>query len=485
MSLQSVPRLSFSFFPSRPVEVEVSPSPLTSDAGLLVFRQLDDQIRLTEQFAAAIEDKRDSTFTQQSVLSMVRQRIYGILADYEDQNDHDTLRSDPVFKLITDRLPEDRDLASQPTLSRFENSASIADLWRLRDALLDEFIQSFDQPPGHLTLDLDAFDDPAHGNQQLIMFHGYYEQYQYLPIAITCAENDMVPLVGLRYGTCPAYLGADNDLRYLVPKLRAVWPDVHIQVRGDSGFGVPLMYNVCRELRLSYTFGIGMNPRLCSLSDDLLKQAVQVYEETKEPQRLFLAEQYQADTWPEPQAIVIKVEAHAEGTNRRAVVTNRPGWGVLPAAVYDEYAERGESENRNKELKRELQADRLSDHRFMANFFRLYLHAAAMNLLVRLRHVVVLPPPTADEIGLPAELPTGAIDMPHRRRFFNKRRERDPLGEGFACTWRTLLIKVAAEVITRARRVIVRLSASWPHLDHFLAVGRAVASRPTTPCSPG
>jgi hypothetical protein len=482
MSLQSVPSLSLSFLPSRPVEVEVSAAPLTSDAGLLVFRELDEQIDFTKQFAAAIEDKRDGTFTQQSVLSMVRQRIYGILADYEDQNDHDTLRSDPVFKLIADRLPEDRDLASQPTLSRFENSVSIADLWRLRDALLDEFIQSFDQPPAHLTLDLDAFDDPAHGNQQLIMFHGYYEQYQYLPIAITCAENDMVPLVGLRYGTCPAYLGADNDLRYLVAKLRAVWPDVHIHVRGDSGFGVPVMYTVCRELRLSYTFGIAMNPRLCSLSDDLLKQAVQVYEETKEPQRLFVAEKYQAGTWPEPQSIVIKVEAHAEGTNRRAVVTNRPGWGVLPASVYDEYAERGESENRNKELKRELQADRLSDHRFMANFFRLYLHAAAMNLLVRLRRVVALPSPTAAELGLPAELPASAIDMPHRRRYFNRRRERDPLGEGFACTWRTRLIKVAAEIITRARRVIVRLSASWPYLNHLLAVGRAVAARPPTPC---
>ena len=136
------------------------------------------------------------TFTQQSLLSMVRQRIYGILADYEDQNDHDTLRSDPVFKLIADRLPDDPDLASQPTLSRFENAVSIPDLWRLRDVLVDLFIQSFDRPPRHLTLDIDAFDDPAHGQQQLIMFHGYYEQYQYLPIVITCAENDMVVLVG-------------------------------------------------------------------------------------------------------------------------------------------------------------------------------------------------------------------------------------------------------------------------------------------------
>jgi hypothetical protein len=480
MSLQSVSQLSLNFFRSRPVQFEISTAPLTSDAGLLPIREFDERIKLTEQFAAAIKDKRDATFTQQSVLSMVRQRIYGILADYEDQNDHDTLRSDPVFKLIADRLPNDRDLASQPTLSRLENSVSIPDLWRLRDALFNQFVRSFDRPPAHLTLDLDAFDDPAHGDQQLIMFHGYYEQYQYLPIVITCAENDLVLLVGLRYGTCPAYLGADNDLRYLVPKLRAIWPDVHIHIRGDSGFGVPVMYNACRELRLWYTFGIGMNSRLRALSDDLLKRAVEAYDQSGEPQRLFLAQAYQADTWPEPQSTVIKVEAHAEGTNRRAVVTNRPGWNVLPAAVYDEYAERGESENRNKELKRELQADRLSDHRFLANFFRLYLHAAALNLLVQLRHAVVLPPPTADLVGLPAELPAGAIDVPHRRRFFNIRRERDPLGEGFACTWRTRLIKVAAEIVTRARRVIVRLSASWPHLDHFLAVGQAVAGRPPT-----
>jgi len=484
MSLQSVPPLSFDFFPSRPVQIEISPAPLTTDAGLLPIRQFDGQIRLTEQFAAAIEDKRDPKYIEQSLLSMVRQRIFGILADYEDQNDHDTLRSDPVFKVIADRLPDDPDLSSQPTLSRFENSVSIADLWRLRDALVDQFIQSFRTPPGHITLDLDAFDDPAHGDQQLIMFHGYYEQYQYLPIVITCAENDVVLLVGLRYGTCAATLGVDNDLRYLVGRLRAVWPDVRIHVRGDSGFGVPLMYDVCQELRLSYTLGIGMNSRLREFSDDLLKQAIDAFEQTKVPQRLFLAVHYRADSWPAFQPIVIKVEVHAQGTNRRAVVTNRPGWEALPSAVYDEYAERGESENRNKELKRELQADRLSDHRFMANFFRLYLHAAALNLLVRLRHAVALPSPMAAELGLPAELPAAAIDVPHRRRFFNRRRERDPLGEGFACTWRTRLIKVAAEIVTRARRVIVRLSGSWPHLDHFLAVSRAIAPRPPTPSSP-
>ena len=397
MSLQPVPQLSFDFFPSRSIEIEVSDAPLTSDAGLLPLRQFDHQIRLTEQFANALHDRRDPTLTRQSVLSMVRQRIYGIIADYEDQNDHNTLRTDPVFKLIADRLPDDPDLASQPTLSRFENAVSIADLWRLRDVFVDLFLQSFDTPPRHLTLDIDAFDDPAHGQQQLVMFHGYYEQYQYLPIIITCAETDGTVLVGLRHGCCHASLGADDDLRYLMSRLRAVWPDVQVHVRGDSGLGVPRMYRVCQELRLSYTFGIGMNPRLQALSDGLLQEAVAHYERTGQPQRSFLLVEYQADSWPAPQPVVIKVEAHAQGTNRRAVVTNRPGCSVLPQAVYDEYAMRGESENRNKELKTELQADRLSDHRFLANFFRLYLHAAALNLLVRLRQAVVGTPPTSAE----------------------------------------------------------------------------------------
>ena len=472
MSLQPVPLFSFDFLPSRPVEIEVSHAPLTSDAGLIPIRQFDERVRLTEQFAAALHDPRDPTLTQQSLLSMVRQRVYGILADYEDQNDHDTLRSDPTFKLLADRLPDGPDLASQPTLSRFENAVSIPDLWRLRDFLVDLFLQSFREPPRHLTFDIDPFDDPAHGQQQLIMFHAYYDQYQYLPVAVTCAENDMVLLVGLRHGTCEPWLGVDNDLRYLLGRLRAVWPDVHVHVRGDSGLGVPRMYDVCQELGLSYTFGIGVNPRLRALSDDLEQLALDTYRQTGQAQRLFRLVAYQARSWPGSQPVVIKVEANAQGLNRRAVVTNRPGCQVLPSAVYDDYVLRGESENRNKELKAELHAGRLSDHRFLANFFRLYLHVAALNLLVRLRRAVARPAPT--DVSQPAGLPPEALDGPARKKFFNKRRERDPLGEGFACTWRTRLIKVAAEVTTRARRVIVRLSGSWPHLDHFLQVSRSV-----------
>jgi len=287
-----------------------------------------------------------------------------------------------------------------------------------------------------------------------------------------------VLLVGLRHGTCHTALGADDDLRYLVGRLRAVWPDVQLHLRGDSGFGIPMMYHVCEELRVTYTFGLGMNARLKALSKPLLSLAEAAYAEIGVPQRLFQPELYQADSWPTARQVVIKVEVHAQGTNRRAVVTNRPGWTVSPSAVYEEYAERGESENRNKELKRELAADRLSDHRFLANYFRLYLHAAALNLLVRLRRTVAASPFTPLELGLVTPLPAQALPERDRKRFFNRRRDADPLGEGFGCTWRTRLIKVAAEVITRARRVIVRLSASWPHLEHFQKVGGIVRQLP-------
>lgn len=474
MSLQSVGQICLDFLPSLPIKFEVSSALLSSDAGLLPVRQFDQQIGFTERFAKALSDSRDGSWMRQDNLVMVRQRIYGIIAGYEDQNDHDALRSDPVFKLIADRLPDDGDLASQPTLSRFENGVTISDLWRLRDVLIDEFIASFDTPPAHLTFDMDPFDDPAHGQQQLVMYHGHYEQHQYLPIAITCAENDAVVLIGLRHGTCHASLGVDDDLQYLAGRLRAVWPDVQITVRGDSGFATPLMYKTCDDLRMTFTIGLGMNPRLKKMSEDLLAQAMKTYAETQTPQRLFLPVTYQADSWPVPRPVVIKVEANAQGTNRRAVVTNRLGWMVEPQATYDEYAERGESENRNKELKCELQADRLSDHRFLANYFRLYLHAAALNLMIRLRQTAALPKKTPVEMGILNPLPAKVLDEPDRKRFFNRRRERDPLGEGFASTWRTRIIKVAAEIIVSARRVVIRFSGTWPYLVQLAHVCQAV-----------
>jgi hypothetical protein len=482
-----------------PLVVEPSRGQLTGDAGLLPVRQFDERIGLTRTFAEALDDPRDPDLTEHSFLEMVRSRVYGILAGYADQNDHDTLRADPAFKLVAGRSPNDDELASQPTLSRFENAISIKSLKGLRDVFLDQFIASFDAPPRHLTFDLDAVDDPAHGHQQLTFWHGFYDQNQYLPLVITCADNDQFVMLSLRPGNVPAALGADDDLAYLVTRLRQVWPGVALHFRGDCGFGVPAMYDMCEGLRVSYTFGLGTNTVLQRETEGLLADAVAAYERERQaarqqdpprplvPSRLFTGFWYRAGTWPCTRYVVAKAEANDKGTNRRFVVTNRPGAVVLPGPTYDDYAARGESENRNKEIKCGLAMDRLSDHRFLANYFRLYLHAAAMNLLVRLRRFVAEPlPPLATPAdtaapaaspagegaspavgaGVPAEVLTGA----DRQRHFRLRRQRDPLGEGHPCTWRTLLIKVAAEVLVRTRRIVVRLSSSWPHLDWYRRV---------------
>jgi hypothetical protein len=470
MSLQSAWQKSFGFLGSKPIVVEPVEEHLSSDAGLLPIRQFDEQIGLTAEFAAALRDPRFGPFVDHSFAEMARMRIYGILAGYADQNDHDQLRYDPVFKLLAGRRPSDDELASQPTLSRFENAINIPSLWRLREVFVDQFLASFDEPPRRLTFDIDTFDDPTHGDQQLTFFHGYYEQYQYQPRLITCAQNDLVVMACLLHGTAHAALGADDDWEYLVGRLRAKWPDVVIELRGDSGMAVPAMYDVCERREVQYTFGLRLNPVLQRRSDALLAVAVEQYEQTGQPQRLFTAFWYQAGSWALPRWVVVKADAHAAGTNRRAVVTNRPGGHVLPQAAYDEYAHRGESENRNKEMKCGLEADRLSDHRYLANLFRLYLHAAALNLLVRLRDHVANPPPQNPA----AELPHEALAGDARRRFFNQRRERDPLGEGQACTWRMRLIKVAARVIETTRRILVRLSGSWPHLEHYRQVSQQI-----------
>src|SRR5215470_7293826 len=284
MSLPGVWPQILDFF-SSPLDVAPSTLQLSSDAGLLAIRQFDQRIGLTRAFADALDDPRDPDLTEHTFLEMVRSRVYGILAGYADQNDHDTLRHDPVFKLVADRSPEDDNLASQPTLSRFENAISIKSLKQLRDVFLDQFIASFDSPPRHLTFDLDAVDDPAHGCQQLTFWHNYYDQNQYLPLVLTCADNDQFVMLSLRHGSAHAALGADDDVAYLVTRLRQVWPDVVLHFRGDCGFGVPGMYDACERLRVSYTFGLSSNVVLQRETEGLLAEAVAAYERERQAAR--------------------------------------------------------------------------------------------------------------------------------------------------------------------------------------------------------
>ena len=474
MNLHDVWQLTLDFLPNKSISVQPVQENISTDAGLLIFRQWDQEIGFTQGFAQQLDDWRCDP--DHSILEMVRSRVFGILAGYEDQNDHDALRSDAVFKLLANRLPDDDDLASQPTLSRFENAVSPRSLLRLEDWFIDRFVNSFREPPREVTLDIDVFDDATHGQQQLTLFHGFYKQYQYLVRAITCAENDMVVLPALLYGTADPALGVGDDLKRIVQALREKFANILIRVRADSGYGKPWLYGICEQLGVEYSIGIGMNNVLKRNTEELLQKAVDQYEETSDAQRLFTGFDYQAGTWQQPRWVVVKCEANAQGTNRRAVVTNRPGARTLPHGAYDEYSERGEGENRNKELKCELSADRLSDHRYMANCFRMFLHCLANNLLVSLRQTIADPPPEEasgdylDQDAVPVEARTGR----ERRRHFNRRREADPLGEGHAGTWRMRLIKIAARIKVTARRVRVFLSGSWPFLHHFRDVGQAL-----------
>jgi hypothetical protein len=451
MSQQSVDQLQFDFLPQKPIVVQSRPQPVSGDAGLLPIRQFDHRWRYTQRLAGCLVDRRcDPDHAQ---IEMTRQRLYGILAGYEDCNDHDTLRDEPVFKLVAGRQVDDDPLASQPTLSRFENSATCAELQRLIDFLIDTGVErlrdkhSRKQLPAQVTLDLDTTDDPTHGDQQLTFFHGYYDQYQYLPLIISEPTTQHVFLAWLRPGTLHPTRGADDDLLRVVAKLRQARPDIHIHVRGDADFGLPAMMDCCEAVdentgkpRFSYTFGLRGNVRLKKIAQPLMDKAQRRYERTGRKQRLFMRFTYQAESWPHPRQVVAKAECHDGGTNLRFVVTSLPAPGVRQARrIYDDYIQRGASEQRMDELKNGLSADRLSCHRFKANFLRLLLHTAAYNLLNALRD---------------------HPEVPHVLRL------------GQPCTWRTHLIKVAATVKQSCRRIVVTLAGQWPWAHFYLAVSR-------------
>ena len=448
-------QILFNFVPQVPIVVQRHQGQVSSDAGLLPLRQFDQRWNYTARMAQCLEDPNPGR--GHSLLSMLRQRVFGILAGYEDCNDHDTLRDDPVFKLVAGRLPQDEALASQPTLSRFENLITPAVLQKLVDFNIETGIERLKQKhggtlPAAVTLDLDATDDPTHGEQQLTLYHGFYEQHQYFPLVVSEPTTRHVFLAWLRPGTVHASLGADDDLMRIVHALRKQRPDIAIHVRADAGFGLPLMYNACEANGLSYTLGFAANARLKKLTEALMQRAVEQYGRTGQKARLFECFQYQCDSWEHPRLVIAKAECHAGGTNLRFVVTNLPAAEASPAdwpgdpvarLIYDDYTQRGESEHRMDELKNGLHADRLSCHRFMANFFRLLLHAAAFNLLNAVR----------DSSDLPEALRVGQ-----------------------PCTWRLRLIKVAAEVTQSTRRIVVRLAANWPWHDLYQSVAaRALA----------
>lgn len=436
-------QLCFDFIPGKEVVMRPSAGQLTSDAGLLAIRQFDERAGWTARFAACLGDDREAAV--HSVSSMIRQRVYGILAGYEDCNDHDALRDDPVFKMIAGRLPEDAPLASQPTLSRLENAVTPDALLKMIGLTVEQGVEQVRRKhggtlPRRVTIDLDSTDDPTHGQQQLAFFHGFYDQHQYLPMIVSEPTTKHVFIAWLRHGTAGGALGADDDITRIAEAFQRVDPQVRLHVRADAGIGNPTLYELCEKDGHTYTFGLATNPKLKAWAHALEECAKAAYAATGEKQRFFDFLTYQAMSWSRPRTVVAKAECSREGTNLRFIVTNLPVKNAAQAEkTYDDYVQRGESEQRMDELKNGLSAGRLSCHRFQANFLRLLIHTLAFNMLNALRH----------DVRVPKELRAARPE-----------------------TLRTRLIKVAARVVQTTRRIIIELSECWPFWPLLERVGR-------------
>jgi len=415
---------------------------LTSDAGVLLLRQLDERLGLTERLAACLPDGRDPSRVQHAVLPLLRQRIYQIACGYEDCNDADSLRSDPALKLAVGRAPQERDLASQPTLSRLENAVGAQDCYRLSEVLVGSYLERHRaDPPPRIVLDVDATDDPTHGQQQLSFFHGYYNTYCYLPLLVFAqrergGEQELLAAV-LRPGNIHSGHRAMAILERVVERLRQAFPQCVIELRSDSALALPEVYEGCERLGLPYTISLPKNERLKALSLPWLSQARAIYAQTGEKVQVFGEFAYAAQSWPEKRRVIVKAEVMEKGENPRFVVTSR--CEADPQALYRFYAKRGDPENRIKELKVGLKADRLSCHSFWANQFRLLLHSAAYVLLQAMRAALA-----------GTELACAQVE-----------------------TLRLRLLKVGARVVESVRRVWVHLPSAYPWAYLWPTLARA------------
>ena len=428
-----IPQLSFSFYRHRPIRADFSGGQISSDAGLLPLRAFDQRHGLTRDLAKCLTDFREEERTRHSVLSLFRQRLYQIIAGYEDANDADRLRHDPAFQILADQ-PLGTPLGSQPTLSRWENSPAPRDLLHLQDALLDWFVKICGEQVrkrGEILLDVDSTDDPTHGQQQLSFFNGGYDQYMYHPLLIFERYTGCLLAARLRRGTAASHARIIPLLLRIVPRLQREFPKVRIKLRADAGFALPRLYEFCEFFGISYVIGVFANSRLQGKAQRLERRLARRYRRTGKPQRSFSSFRYRAYSWSHQRRVCYKAEHTAAGTNLRFLVTNLKG---RSASVFSFYNDRGECENRIEEFKNGFAADRLSCHRFRANAFRLLLHSLAYNLVNLFR------------LQLPSSLRSAQIE-----------------------TLRIQLFKIGARIRETARCIRIHLASGWPFQDLFLA----------------
>ncbi len=383
-------RMRFETPASLALEAAFDGGRVTSDGGLVWLAKVDRELGLCEEIASHVPEWRGPS-VRHSLETLVGQRVLQIACGYEDQNDADALRSDPLLKLVLGRLPEtDPDLASQPTLSRLENAPKGRDCLRIARALGELYVRERGKEgaPSRVLLDLDSTDDPVHGEQEGSRYHGYYGQHMYHPLLVFDGATDQLVTAVLRPGNSHAGRGAVAVLRRIVGRLKEEWPQARIEIRADAGFAVPSVYEWCEQEGVDYTIGLVPNPRLERIAEPLLERAERESDERGgEKVRLVADAPYEAGSWGRARRVVYKAEATRKGTNTRFVVTSRRG--ETPEALYGWYVGRGESEGWIKDFKRALKSDRLSCMRFFANQFRLLLHAAAYWLLDTLRRKLV------------------------------------------------------------------------------------------------
>lgn len=429
-------------FQRRPLLVACDAPQISSDGGALLLRQLDERLGLTQTLAALLEDRRDPGKRRHDRLEQLRQRVYQICLGYADCNDADLLRHDPVLQLASGS--GEHALSSQPTLSRFENGVTGREVNRLGRRFEALYVDGLDPSSSCIVLDIDGTDDPTHGAQQLSFFHGFYDQHMFHPLLVFDGDSGELITAQLRPGKVHAARGAATILCRLIRAIKRRCSGAAVVVRGDSAFAMPRLMARLDALSdelgdVHYVLGLAKNPRLLALAAPLLAEAAAQYATTKRFVRRFTWLSYAAETWSRQRDVVLKVEHSERGENPRFLVTTLGEFD--PGLIYDRaFCPRGQSENFIKDFKNALSADRLSCHRFVANAFRLFLHAVAYRLMHALR--------AASAVVVPV---LGRLQMD---------------------TLRLRLLKVATLVSMSVRRILVRMPRAFPMADAFQRIAR-------------
>jgi hypothetical protein len=381
---------SLSSVSNKKVEVSYTGKDVSTDGGALLLKEIDNQLGLIDKLSSCINDERDQRYVHHQINEMLSQRVFQIACGYEDGNDCNTLRDDSIFKLCAEKLPQtDRDLASQPTMCRLENSISRSELYRIAKTFADTFISSYQEEPGLIILDCDDTNNNTHGDQQLTLFNAYYGESCYMPLHIYEGLSGKLITTILKPGRRSKSVDFFALLKRIIAHLRTHWKNTIILLRGDSHFcSSQFMDWSAPESNIHFVTGLAGNQKLHRLAGITIESARNAFEANGIDQKRYHSFPYQASSWEHPQRVIVKVEVTAKGTNIRYIVTDVQHYRA--SHVYEKaFCARGHAELRIKEHKLYLKSDRSSCGSFLANQFRLFLHSAAYVLIHSLQKEVL------------------------------------------------------------------------------------------------